>query len=403
MLRGNSMMRGFCRYCACPAAVTILVVWSTLVFADTDLPRLWSVSDDTLSVPLGTVVDVAVGEDGVVYLLDSQNMLVRRISAGGVELPPLGGWGEGPGEFTHPILITTNADGGCFVIQDFFGPAVCLMPSGSVCAGPDLSVIRSRFITTMFFCARSDRSGRLLLHAMTAARPPESGSFTDAVRHGNSLFALRPGDVTPMVLFSDRPELCETNTVRLKEHDSAWSDRYWDVDRAGRIIYADPSGAYRIFIGHPADGKSVVLDLPEQDTDTKNLERLAASVGRSQESLSRIAAVHWVGDERFLVKPMACIPGPTTSRAGTFELFDTSGFSYGREELECDYDPDSDQFFLRHGLLVIIKGGQSAIRADISQKAALIGKQIDSPASGETDWENIRVDAYSLVLHYSTR
>ena len=100
---------------------------------------------------------------------------------------------------------------------------------------------------------------------------------------------------------------------------------------------------------------------------------------------------------------MATISEQTSSRGGTFELFDTKGKSYGRAVLECDYNPDDDGFFLRHGLLVIIKGGKSAIRATVNQKAALIGKEADEEGSKTPTWDVIRVDAYDLTAHYARK
>jgi hypothetical protein len=396
------MTRDYRRYRIAFVVVVTLLLFGTPAIANTDLPQLWSVSDDTLSTPFGIIVDVAVGENNDVYLLDSQNMLIRRISVDGVELSALGGAGEGPGEFRYPIKLAINVDGGCTVFQDFYQPAVCVLSSGAACIAPDLSEIKDRFDTSTIIDVRSDRSGRLLLSVITTDIPLENVSSSGYLQPDHSLFALQHGETSLKVLFSDRIDLCDKNTVRLNKDNPAWLDRYWDVNRDGRIVYADPSGAYRVVIGHPADGESVFIDLLEEDTDTDNLKRLADTVGLLRESLSRIAAVHWVGDERFLVKPMACIPGPTTSRAGTFELIDTAGNSYGREKLNIDYDPDYDELFIRHGILVVIKGGKAAVRADLSQKAALIGKQIKQPTSAPPEYDGIRVDAYSLMSHYSS-
>lgn len=331
-------------------AITALVSHAPPASADFPLHRLWSVADDTLAVAFGTIADAAVGGDGVVYLLDSQNMCVRRISLAGVELPALGGRGEGPGEFTYPLAVTTRKGGG---------------------------------------------TGRLLLTTLTTSRAPEVRAADEAVDHGSSVFAMGPGNDAPVALFSDVAELCGTTTVRI--NDAGWLDRCWDVDWTGRIIYADPAGGYRVVIGHPADGESISLDLPEADTDAEGLRHLAAMAGRDPESLSRIAAVYWIGEDRFIVKPMAAIAAPTRSRTGTYELFDTRGNSYGRDELRCDYEAGHDQFFLRNGTIVIVKGGQSAIRADLSQKAALIGRKLDAPAPPDDAWDMIRVDAYAFA------
>ncbi len=71
--------------------------------------------------------------------------------------------------------------------------------------------------------------------------------------------------------------------------------------------------------------------------------------------------------------------------------------------MECDYEPDHDEFFLRSGTLVIIKGGKSAADAAIRQKAAMIGKTVEVPQSDDSGSEIIQVRAYDLIAHYGSR
>jgi hypothetical protein len=134
------------------------------------------------------------------------------------------------------------------------------------------------------------------------------------------------------------------------------------------------------------------------DTDERDLQRLAKTTGQRVRDIPRIASVYWVDNRLFLVKPMACIPRPTSSRAGTFELFDTDGKSKGRAILDCDYDPEQDAFFLRHGMLVIIEGGKAAVDAAIRQKAAMIGKSVDR-SSPDSVSDVIHIRAYGLVSY----
>ncbi len=366
-------------------------------------PLIWSVSDDELSVPIGTIADVAVGGDGITYLLDTQNFLVLRIDGSGRELSPLGRRGEGPGEFMHPRLVSSTTRGECVVIQDFYSPAVCLEPNGDVCAGPDLSSIRDRFAIVQFFNARTDAVGRFLLTAMTTDRMPDSASDSERLRTAWSVFRLEVNSRAPTVLFSDHPERHEPATIVLSKHAASYTDRGWDISGKGRIVFADPAGRYRVTIGHPADGTSRQLDLMEKPTDEADLRRLAKSVGQDVGDIPRVASVYWVDEEHFLVKPSACLPGRTHSRGGTFELFDVAGRSGGRAHLDCDYDPDQDSFFLRFGTLVIIKGGKAATDAAIRQKAAMIGKPADAPPADDSESEVIRVHAYNLVAHYVRR
>lgn len=358
-----------------------------------DYPSLlWTVSDDTLVVPFGAIADVAIGSDGVVFLLDTQNMAVRRIAPNGAELPSLGRGGEGPGEFLHPRLVTAYPGGGCLVIQDFYAPATCLTPDDKPCVGPDLSLVRAGFGVTQFLgCARSDDAGRLLVTAMTADYLPDPKKSAADVPTAWSVFRIGPRDLAPTILFSNRPELCGESTVSVSEHIGHYTLRCWDVDGSGRLIYADPVGRYRVIIGHPADGESRVIDLPPMGADERALERLAKSTGRPLREVPRIADVQWLNDGCFLVKPMATVTEPTNSLGGTVELFDSSGKSLGRRAVHIDYDPARDAFFLRSRVLVIIKGGRSAMEVSLGLKSSP-----GNAPSGDFASDVIRVHAYNL-------
>ena len=369
-------------------------------------PLLWAVSDDTLSVPFGIVSDVAVGDNGIVYLLDAQNLTIRRIGLDGIELPPLGRQGEGPGEFMHPIRVVARPSGGCVVLQDFYEPPVCLTSDRSICVPPDVSEIRKRFFLMSYFGARMDTKNRLLVAVLTTARPAGPIRSPEDMQNAWSIFRLDSASPAPTILFTDSPELGDESTVRLGNHGGSFAVRDWDVDPAGRVIYADPMGKYRVTIGHPADGESQTFDLPEDENDRRNLQRLAKSMGRSASDLPRVAAVYSIDDGFFLVKPTACISDLTESEGGELEMFDYSGKSLGRHTLECDYDPSYDGFFLRNGVLVVVKGGKAAVEASIRQQASMIGEHMESRSPGDQASQQsdvIRVLAYDLVAHYARR
>lgn len=384
---------------AWPAGIVIIgLSWlASSAQAGGEMARLWSLTDDDLARPIGSVVDVAVDASGVVGLLDVQNQAVFRIAPDGKELPPIGRQGEGPGEFLHPALLAPRTGGGCLVVQDFYSPVVCLDANGKACPAPDVSVIRDRFAITQFTGARSDNHDRLLVVAMTTARMPDAGSPTARKEIAWSIFRIGREDPVPSVLFSDRAELCEENTVRLKRYGSSYTDRCWDINSAGQLLFADPDGRYRVTIGHPADGAVRTLDLPAAKGDDEALRKLASSTGTNVRDLPRIAALYWVNERLFLVKPMAGIEQQTSSRGGTFELFDADGKSHGRSKLNCSYDPDTDQFFLRNGMLVIIEGGKAAADAALQKKAAMIGEATPSPKS---EPEVIRIHAHDLAACY---
>lgn len=386
----------------------LLSLIPTLLLADVTAgvspTPVWTVSDDTLSVPMGTIADVAVGADDVVYLLDTQNILVRRIDRGGRELAPLGRSGEGPGEFTHPRLVAVAPDDRCVVIQDFHARATCLTPTGDVCAPPDVSIIRNGFLSTVFMgTARIDTRGRLVVMAVTTPRAADDSSMFAAWKLALSVFRFGPTDTAPTVLFSDSPDVGGTATVRPSVPGGFFMARGWDVDDDGTVIYADPAGRYRVLIGHPADGPSRTIDLPAAPSDASALRAVAKSAGRRVENLPRIASVHWLDGGWFLVEPGAAATAPKPGLVGTFEAFDARGRSHGRKVVHCDYDPARDALFIRRGMLVVINGGRSAMEASLKQMGALIGRHVDAPPASAGAPDVIRISLYDLGAIFTDR
>lgn len=70
--------------------------------------RIGSIDDPDYA--FGTVSDVAVGPDGDIYSLHSQENLIRRWTAEGVAAGTIGRTGEGPGEYTSPRSLGWRGD-----------------------------------------------------------------------------------------------------------------------------------------------------------------------------------------------------------------------------------------------------------------------------------------------------
>jgi len=105
-----------------------------------------------------------------------------------------------------------------------------------------------------------------------------------------SVFRLDP-EMGVSVLFTDSESLLGNFTVLISRRMGHFVYRCWDVARSGQILYADPDGAYRVFIGHPADGTNRVVALPAQAGDEAALRHVASSNGVSREELPSIADV----------------------------------------------------------------------------------------------------------------
>jgi hypothetical protein len=359
----NCLMKARIMYCwLVPLAMGLLLVLSTDAVADRYPRLLWSVADDALAIPLGAIEDVAVGADGIVYLLDMQNQTVRRFARNGVELPSLGRHGEGPGEFIHPRLVAALPSGGCMVIQDFHAPAICISSNGHPCDGPDVSLIRAKFAMTIFLgVARVDAKGRLYVSAATTPEFLDPMTPNTKIVTNWSVFRLAPGELAPTILFSDSRELDDETSVHLPKRANFFAVRSWDVSAVGQVAYADPQGLHRVIVGHPKDGPSRAIDLPEAQTDRRDLEILANRAGVSIDQIPRIADVQWVNDDVLLAVPLACARSHQEVLPSVVELFDSKGNGFERRAVQFDYDPSRDSLFLRSGILVTVRGGKSAM------------------------------------------
>ena len=373
----------------------LLCVLMTSAQAEKPPPLLWSVSDEALSMPLGAIADVAVGPDGTVFMLDTQNWAVRRLSAEGHELPPLGRRGEGPGEFLHPRLLAALSNGGCVVIQDFYAPAVCFAGEGDrLCTAPDVSGLRTRFKTILMGTARIDTNGRLVVSGFALDRPGRLGV--------GAVFRIAPGKL-PSVLLAESQAAADAITVRVPGSDGFYVMRCWDVSMAGRIIFADPSNGYRVIIGHPGDGESKTVNLTPKPTDDDNLKRLKESGGWKEGEYPRITNLYWLDEERFVVRPGAEARKLAPLELGVFDAYGEDGRSLGRHTLRCDFDPARDSHYIRNGLLIVIKGGKSANDAVYAQMAAMLKLTTEAVKPDADDAvDSIRIDVYDLNRHFDT-
>ena len=74
---------------------------------------VWSNAETLISTESGLLagpVDLAVGPDGTLYVLDGRDDLIQRIGPDGEILEPIGGSGSGPGELDGPVSFRVAGD-----------------------------------------------------------------------------------------------------------------------------------------------------------------------------------------------------------------------------------------------------------------------------------------------------
>ncbi len=365
-------------------------------------PRaLYCVGDDDFAVPLGIVSDVAVDTAETVYLLDRQACTVRRITRGGQVLQPLGRHGEGPGEFQNPGRLTVASDGRCLVLENFVNRAVCLLPDGTPCANVDLRAAAPAGTSAIPEQIMSGSGAELLL----SARYSRGQSNASPRRIVATVSRYDPRANTCERLFSTDAGSISGETIAIPPGRSGFALFGWDVNREGTILFLDPTGAFRVFVGHPFDGASEALDLPVRDEDAAAIRTFVeqTGLGGKKARLARthyIFSVHWLDTRYFMVEPTALLSSTFSGsgmrrRVGAFEVFDRNGSSYGRFEIDVPFNPATDRYFLRRGLLVVVEGGRGAERAEHRLFEQISGLP-EQPPDAADQVEEVRVCVYRL-------
>lgn len=357
---------------------------------------LFDISDEMMSFPLGAVTDVKISSNGIVYLLDQQNCNIRRITLSGELKSPIGGRGEGPGEMRLPRYLALFSDGRCLVIQDMTSRIVCLTQNGDACDMGDISIFREGYQHTIVTRAEVDPKQRLILSATTMKRRTRPGASLEDLGTCITVGRAHTKDARLEILFTTDSKTTNRNTIFFPLDWLAYGDYGWDINKDGTIIYFDPKGSYSVNIGHPADGKTIVISLMPWEYDDERIEALAEESGTEikPNEMLRITRIEWLDSEFFMVQPTAEIHlTPMEDVIGTFEVFRRDGCSFGRYIVQADYDFDDDGLFICGDILVIIKGGKSTARAAFSAVLPLEGS-VEEKETEEAD--TIRILAYRL-------
>ncbi|HEX5130972.1 MAG TPA: hypothetical protein VFX92_00645 [Candidatus Krumholzibacteria bacterium] len=279
------------------------------------------------------------------------------------------------------------------MLQDFHERPVCFSADGNPCDAPDVSVLSSGFLMARYLRARIDADDQLLVAAIATRYPtgPDASARDMGVVARLSRFDHPLG--------GEAADLVSTganhSTVALPPKNQRFVLTSWDVSPGGMLLYADPDGAYRVFIG-PATGRAPLrpIALPVHDDDDEHLAQLKEKVGlaASASIVSRIIATNWVDDERFMVQPTAAASLPEDGLAGTWEVFRTDGTSLGRFEVRCDIDVSADITFVQRDALIVVKGGRSAVMARFRDS----GLPLPPPDLDQELLEHIEVRRYDL-------
>ncbi len=106
-------------------------------------PEAWSVEEGALQLKetlrisetadyyFGRIADVAVAEDGRIYVSDVEGPHVKVLSPDGTLQDTMGTRGEGPGEFQHPLKLSVARGGSLYVLDGADGRVHVFTPEGA--------------------------------------------------------------------------------------------------------------------------------------------------------------------------------------------------------------------------------------------------------------------------------
>jgi len=334
-----------------------------------------------MPTPLGVVRDVAVGPDAI-YLLDQQNTCIWRIDLAGA-VTSFGQRGEGPGDIAQPSKLARGADGRLWVVDSFSRRVSCFDANGGDCPSLDVSSLRSGYVMTLWFRADAGPNGDLYFGTLANRRRAARGASLEEMGTVAQVRRLRLSSDKPDLLFSTDADDASKGATTVPTYLGNFVGDGWDIGNDGTLVYADPQGEYRVFVGYPPDSR--VLALPEWPRDADRLARQKRDLGATR--IPRLTTVQWIDDTLFMVRPTAEIDPERTENLGTFEVFDRSASSYGRHTVMVTFDKERDDVFIRGDVVVVIQEGKGIARA---------AYHIADPRVADGEPREIRIRAYKL-------
>lgn len=196
---------------------------------------------DTEEVIFALLDDIAVADDGTIYVLDSQLNEVQVFAPNGEYIRSIGREGEGPGEFTFPRSVMVMPDGLIGVVQSMPGKIVQLTPEGDAAGNYPMPETDGMFGIQDAQVA----GGHVFLHMRSTVFDNSSQSAQDS----ESIVRLAPdGKVDATMAHSER-ETDFTNLVFDEKKLQPISD--WAGASDGTVYIAGSFDEYTIDVWNP--------------------------------------------------------------------------------------------------------------------------------------------------------
>lgn len=347
----------------------------------------WRVGGEEGDVLLGLVSQVEIGQDGNIYLLDTQLAHVEVFSPDGQHLRTLSREGEGPGEVRIPLDVLFMPDGSVGLVQTFPGKIVKVslegVPAGEVTFG-GADPGQTGLIALL---DGMSGGGNLVLGGMSVSQVPPAGQ-----KRTSFIASFTPEGREQARYFERTIELDFSSLVTSEKATHFPAPRRWTMGADGRVYIPTERDEYTINVYAP-DGKIERVIEREFACPKRSPERLAlfqTAAAAQAKQLPGNARID-ISDSEPAVSYLRAAPdgslwvlnggstfGQPEGIMETFDVFDAQGNFTKQVAVACPGDGENDGlFFVGSDRLVLVTG---LVQAAIAMQGGL-GAAADEEAA----------------------
>ncbi|MCP4549943.1 MAG: 6-bladed beta-propeller [bacterium] len=349
-----------------------------------NMSELWRLGGETDDEDefFGAITDMAVGENGDIYLLDKVLNQVKIFTADGEYLRTIGREGEGPGEFRSSNGMALIADGTVCVMSQRPERIVLLTPDGLPAGTQPLPQVEG--IDFVGVTKTHNHGGEIFINFQY--NHFEEGGFTQMRR-----IARIDGEGNVRATFAKGERGLDFSNPVFRE--KVWDDfqNRWDVNPDGTVVVAPTWGEYEVEVWSPEGELRHVItrELPRRRRKAAELDLLRMQYEPALRNVPGSSAevepfdhpvitVYSRDDDTVWV--LNCHGGfdrPEGS-IGRFDVFDAQGRFLREVTLLGEGEPMADGYYFVGDRLYVMRGQLDAeVLADGGLDEAVAGREAE--------------------------